>query len=99
MSGVLHAAFARAKQHAPARTAHITLAAGEAPCAILMLGSPDPARRVEWIADELAAAHGASVPHTISDGSAVYGDVQAMRVPAPFPVRPRVKPASLRSTA
>ena len=45
-------------------TAHITVGAGDEPCAILMFGSPDPRRTVEWIANETAAKHGASVAKT-----------------------------------
>jgi uncharacterized cupin superfamily protein len=71
----------------PPGTAHITVGAGEEPCAILMFGSPDPGRKVEWIADELAARHGVSVARTTSDGSEVYGDVvpELSRVPPPQP--------------
>ena len=41
--------------HSPPGTEHITIGAGDEPCAILMFGSPDPARKVEWIANETAA--------------------------------------------
>src|SRR3954469_21364467 len=60
--------------HCPPGTAHITVGAGEEPCAILMFGSPDPSRKVEWIADEVAARHGASVASTTSRDTEVYGD-------------------------
>ena len=45
----------------PSGTAHITVGAGEAPCAIMMFGSPASSRKVEWIAHEVAAKHGVSV--------------------------------------
>jgi len=43
-------------------TEHITLGAGDGPCAILMFGSPDPSRAVSWIANDLAAMHGEDLP-------------------------------------
>ena len=73
--------------HSPPGTAHITVGAGEAPCAILMFGSPDSSRKVEWIANDLAAKHGASVVRTTDDAREVYADlpaVAAVSAPAPF---------------
>ena len=73
--------------HSPPGTAHITVGAGATPCAILMFGSPDSSRKVEWIADEIAAKHGASVARTTSDGHVAYEglpSVVAVRAPAPF---------------
>src|SRR3954454_3800288 len=61
--------------HSPPGTAHITVGSGTGPCAILMFGSPDPSRKVEWIADDVAAKHGVSVARTTSDAREVYGDV------------------------
>jgi uncharacterized cupin superfamily protein len=70
--------------HSPPGTEHITVGAGEEPCAILMFGSPDPRRKVEWIANEVAAKYGASVARTTSRDTEVYGEVPApVRVPAP----------------
>jgi uncharacterized cupin superfamily protein len=72
--------------HSPPWTEHITIGAGEQPCAILMFGSPDPSRKVSWIANEEAAKHGASVAKTTSNGSEVYPDLPAeQRVKAPRP--------------
>ena len=71
----------------PPGTAHITIGAGDEPCAILMFGAPDPSRRVSWIANETAAEHGASVTRTTSNGSEVYPDVPdeaRVRPPRPF---------------
>jgi quercetin dioxygenase-like cupin family protein len=73
--------------HSPPGTAHITVGAGEEPCAILMFGSPDPSRKVEWIANEVAATHGASVAHTTSRDTEVYGELPPflrVRPPEPF---------------
>ena len=73
--------------HSPPGTAHLTVGAGDAPCAILMFGSPDSSRKVEWIANDVAAKHGASVARTTSDAGEAYQDlpaVVAVRAPAPF---------------
>jgi uncharacterized cupin superfamily protein len=72
--------------HSPPGTEHITIGAGDEPCAILMFGSPDPSRKVEWIANETAAKHDASVERTTSRGTEVYRDLEPeARVPAPKP--------------
>jgi uncharacterized cupin superfamily protein len=75
--------------HSPPGTAHITVGAGEEPCAILMFGSPDPRRKVEWIADELAAKHGWSVARTTGRDTEAYGEdlPEEARVRAPKPFR------------
>jgi mannose-6-phosphate isomerase-like protein (cupin superfamily) len=73
--------------YSPPGTAHITVGAGGGPCAILMFGSPDPSRNVEWIADPVAAEHGASVRRTTGCASEAYADapsVVAVSAPAPF---------------
>jgi quercetin dioxygenase-like cupin family protein len=73
--------------HSPPGTAHTTIGAGDGPCVILMFGSPDPGRKVEWIADETAAKHGASVERTTGDAEEAYGDLPAKVLtppPAPF---------------
>ncbi len=73
--------------YSPPGTAHITVGAGRGPCAVLMFGSPDPSRKVEWIADPVAAKHGASVPRTTGCASEAYADapsVAAVSAPAPF---------------
>jgi uncharacterized cupin superfamily protein len=72
--------------HSPPGTAHITVGAGDEPCAILMFGSPDPRRKVEWIANETAAKHGASVARTTGRDTEAYGEIPPeVRVPAPRP--------------
>lgn len=74
--------------HSPPGTAHITLGAGDGPCVLLMFGSPDPRRKVTWIADETAAKHGASVARTTGVDREAYGDPlpaeALMPAPAPF---------------
>jgi uncharacterized cupin superfamily protein len=72
--------------HSPPGTEHITVGAGDQPCAILMFGSPDPRRNVEWIANETAAKYGASVARTTGVDTEAYGDLpDLVRVPAPSP--------------
>ena len=72
--------------HSPAGTEHITIGAGDEPCAILMFGSPDPRRKVEWIANETAAKHGASVARTTGRDTEAYGELPPLRrVPPPTP--------------
>lgn len=74
--------------HSPPGTEHITVGAGDGPCAILMFGSPDPSRKVEWIADETAAKYGASVARTTSRDTEAYGELPPLeRVPPPEPFR------------
>jgi hypothetical protein len=51
-----------------------------------MFGSPDPRRKVEWIADATAAKHGASVKRTTGRDTEAYGDLPAeILTPAPAP--------------
>jgi quercetin dioxygenase-like cupin family protein len=74
--------------HSPPGTAHITVGAGDGPCVILMFGSPDPRRTVEWIADATAARHGASVERTTGIDTEAYGDLpDEVMTPPPAPFR------------
>jgi uncharacterized cupin superfamily protein len=73
--------------HSPPGTAHITVGAGDGPCTILMFGSPDPSRKVEWIANETAGRHGASVERTTGSSDEAYGELPDEALtppPAPF---------------
>jgi hypothetical protein len=72
--------------HSPPGTEHITVGAGDEPCVILMFGSPDPSRNIEWIANETAAKHGASVKETTGRSTEAYGELpEPVRVRAPGP--------------
>ena len=55
------------------------------PCVLVMFGSPDPRRKVEWIADETAARHGASVERTTGRDAEAYGDPPPAVIPVPPP--------------
>jgi uncharacterized cupin superfamily protein len=74
--------------HSPPGTEHVIVGAGDEPCLMLMFGSPDPRRRVEWIANETAAKYGASVARTTSRDTEAYGEPlpEVVRAPAPSPV-------------
>lgn len=65
--------------HFPAGTAHVMVGAGDAPCAVLMVGTRDgsQAERERWgeyPPDELAARHGASVAEHTHDPRIAYAD-------------------------
>ena len=47
--------------HCPAGTNHITVGAGDGPCAILMVGARTPGKSIHYPVNETAAKHGASV--------------------------------------
>jgi mannose-6-phosphate isomerase-like protein (cupin superfamily) len=47
--------------HCPPGTAHITIGAGDGPCAILMVGTRDPDQKINYIAEPAAAGYGAAV--------------------------------------
>jgi uncharacterized cupin superfamily protein len=75
--------------HSPPGTAHVMIGAGNRPCVLLMFGSPDPRRKIEWIANEVAARHGASVERTTGVDREAYGDLPAETfTPAPPPFGP-----------
>jgi uncharacterized cupin superfamily protein len=64
--------------HAPPWTAHGFAGAGEAPCAILMLGARS-SPEVRYPASERAARYGASVTEETSDWRAAYSTVEPFR--------------------
>jgi len=82
VSLAIHSTFRRGSGLPNIRIAH-----GSSPAPILMFGSPDPRRKVEWIANETAAKYGASVAKTTSRGTEVYGEhpeVKRVRAPELF---------------
>ena len=62
--------------HCPAGTAHIFVGAGEGPCAIFMVGGRARAEHIDYMPNDTAARHGASVETASSSPDDVY---------APFP--------------
>jgi oxalate decarboxylase/phosphoglucose isomerase-like protein (cupin superfamily) len=47
--------------HCPPNTAHITIGAGDGPCALVMVGTRSPDRTLHYLVEPAAAKHGASV--------------------------------------
>jgi uncharacterized cupin superfamily protein len=58
--------------HCPPGTAHITIGAGDGPCAILMVGTRAPDDTTQYIADPVAARHGASVREDTDSSRVAY---------------------------
>ena len=74
--------------HCPPGTAHITIGAdGDGPCAILMVGTRDPAATTHYIADPVAARHGAAVPADTDSAREAYRDRAPIRpARSPWPL-------------
>jgi uncharacterized cupin superfamily protein len=73
--------------HCPPDTAHITIGAGDVPCAILMVGTRSPGHRIRYLVDEVAGGHGASVSRPTSSPQEAYADrtpFSASPAPRPF---------------
>jgi uncharacterized cupin superfamily protein len=58
--------------HCPPGTAHITIGTGDAPCAILMVGTRSPDQTVHYLPDPAAARHGAAVPVATDSAKEAY---------------------------
>lgn len=58
--------------HCPPGTAHISVGAGDGPCAILMVGTRAPNATIHYPADPVAARHGASVDVSTDSSSEAY---------------------------
>ena len=73
--------------HCPPETAHITVGAGDGPCAIVMVGTRTGGDRTQYLVDPAAARHGASVERPTDDPREAYADRPPI-VPArsPWPV-------------
>jgi uncharacterized cupin superfamily protein len=74
--------------HCPPGTAHITVGAGDGPCAIFMLGTRTQPGATRYIVDAAAARHGASVPEETTESKVAYKDrppIVPARSPWPLP--------------
>jgi uncharacterized cupin superfamily protein len=72
--------------HCPNGTAHITVGAGDGPCAILMLGARKPGRPIRYPVNELAARYGASVAEETDSAREAYaGQPDPVPAKAPWP--------------
>jgi uncharacterized cupin superfamily protein len=58
--------------HCPPETTHITLGAGDEPCAILMVGTRTPDATTHYPADAVAAKHGAAVARATDSPQEAY---------------------------
>jgi uncharacterized cupin superfamily protein len=70
--------------HCPPGTAHITIGAGEAPCAILMVGTRSPDHRTHYPAEPAAARHGVAVARATDSPREAYAERPPI-TPAPSP--------------
>jgi uncharacterized cupin superfamily protein len=74
--------------HCPPGTAHITIGAGDGPCAILMVGTRDPDDTTNYLADPVAQRHGAAVEVATDSAREAYKDrppIRPARSPWPLP--------------
>jgi uncharacterized cupin superfamily protein len=75
--------------HCPPGTAHITVGAGDGPCAILMVGTRAPDASIHYPVEPAAARHSASVETaTDSPREAYAGRPPIERAPSPWPLEP-----------
>jgi quercetin dioxygenase-like cupin family protein len=73
--------------HCPPGTAHITIGAGDGPCAILMVGTRDPDDTTHYIPDPVAARHGAAVGVATELSREAYKDRPPIRpARSPWPL-------------
>jgi uncharacterized cupin superfamily protein len=73
--------------HCPPGTAHITVGAGDAPCAIFMLGARTPGKLLDYIPDPVAVKHGVAPKERTGDAREAYADQDWTHTPvkAPWP--------------
>ncbi len=73
--------------HLPPNTAHVLAGAGDAPCAVLMVGARNVDKELAFPASEAAAKYGASVDEDTTDRSVAYanwGAPEPRRFPWPL---------------
>ncbi len=73
--------------HCPPETEHITIGAGDGPCAILMVGTRSPDHATHYPAEPAAARHGAAVETPTDSPKQAYADrppIEAARSPWPL---------------
>jgi len=74
--------------HCPPGTAHITVGAGDEPCALLMVGTRAPGSTLRYPVEPAAATHAASVTvATDSPEEAYAGRPPVAPAPSPWPLR------------
>ena len=73
--------------HSPPGTRHITVGAGDGPCAILMYGTRSPDATILYPVEPAAATHGRSVEQATTDPDEAYRDrPPTERVRSPWPI-------------
>jgi uncharacterized cupin superfamily protein len=74
--------------HCPPGTAHITIGAGDGPCAILMVGTRDPSGTIRYPVEPAAAVHGASVSVETNSAREAYAERPPIeQARSPWPLR------------
>jgi uncharacterized cupin superfamily protein len=74
--------------HCPPGTAHITVGAGDGPCALVMVGTRSPDKTIDYIPDATAARYGHAVPEHTHDPKVAYKDRPPITpVRSPWPLR------------
>jgi uncharacterized cupin superfamily protein len=73
--------------HCPPGTAHITIGAGDEPCAIFMLGARHAGAPIRYEPDPIAARYGAAVTEPADSAREAYADQDRTYTPvkAPWP--------------
>jgi len=73
--------------HCPPGTHHITVGAGDGPCAILMTGARSPGKALHYPTHPVAARHGAAAPRETDSPREAYADRPGDLTPerAPWP--------------
>ena len=73
--------------HCPPGTAHITIGAGDGPCALLMVGTRSPGSTTRYLVDATAARHGAAVATQTDSAREAYVDRPPITsAPSPWPL-------------
>jgi uncharacterized cupin superfamily protein len=74
--------------HCPPGTAHITIGAGDEPCAILMVGTRSPDRTLHYPVEPAAAKYGASVAAATDSPREAYAErPPIVSVRSPWPLK------------
>jgi uncharacterized cupin superfamily protein len=74
--------------HSPPGTAHITVGAGNEPCALLMVGTRSPDATIRYLVEPAAAKHEASVETASDSPREVYADrPPIVPTPSPWPLK------------
>jgi uncharacterized cupin superfamily protein len=74
--------------HCPPGTAHITIGAGDGPCAIVMVGTRSPDQTIRYLPDAAAARHGHAVAVATDSPREAYAErPPIVPAPSPWPLR------------